>query len=134
MQQSIATMNERQLVIDIARNYVLAFKNTDPSLVEQHFHPDFHKTGFFFLYDQNKWDQLLTHGYDEVKAWTSSYNKEGIMPDTEPIVSILDINHKIAVVKIIAEWAPNVKGLDYVVLVKQDNEWIIRSVSWQTML
>jgi hypothetical protein len=132
MQQSIAS--EEQKVINTARNYVLAFKNTDPSLVEKHFCPDFFKTGFFFLYDQNKWDEIRTHGFEEVKAWTTDYNKEQVMPDSDITASVLEISDKMAVAKIIAEWAPGVKGLDYVILVKITDHWMIRSVTWQTII
>jgi hypothetical protein len=134
MQQSITSATETQQIIDTAKNYVLAFKNTAPSLVSKHFTKDFIKTGFFFLHEQNKWDEIRTHGFDEVKKWTSTYNKDQVMPDTEINVSLLEISDKLAVVKIIAEWAPGVKGLDFVILVKQENDWKIRSVSWQTII
>lgn len=134
MQQSIASATETKQVINTAINYVLAFKNTDPSLVVKHFTPDFIKTGFFFLCEQNKWDEIRTHGFEEVKEWTSTYNKDQVMPDTAINASLLEMSDKLAVVKIIAEWAPGVKGLDYVILVKQENAWHIRSVSWQTII
>lgn len=132
MQQSISS--DAQHVIDTARNYVLAFKNTDPSIVEKYFTPNFFKTGFFFLYEQNNWDEIRTHGFEEVKEWTKNYNKDQVMPDSIIEVSILEMSTKIAVVKIVAEWAPGVRGLDYVILVKLNTEWMIRSVTWQTII
>ena len=95
MQQSIASATETQQVINTARNYVLAFKNMDPSLVVKHFTTDSIKTGFFFLYEQNKWDEIKTHGFEEVKEWTSSYNKGQVMPDTEINASLLEISDKL---------------------------------------
>ncbi|HEY8397553.1 MAG TPA: nuclear transport factor 2 family protein [Flavihumibacter sp.] len=121
-------------VIEVAKQYVKAFKDGNPGLIEQHFLPTASKSGYFYNYESSGWAELSVHSYSEISAWTKSYNANGIMPDTEVEASLLDIQDKTAVVKILAEWAPGVSGCDYVMLVKENDNWLIHSILWQTVV
>lgn len=121
-------------VIEVAKQYVNAFKEVNPGLVRKYFSPKATKTGCFYDFEKNEWGDILSHSYQEIIEWTRSYNSSGVMPDTEIQATLLDMQDKIAVVKIIAQWAPDVWGYDYITLVKEKQGWIISAILWQSMI
>ena len=56
------------------------------------------------------------------------------MPESEIEVKILDVQDKIAVVKIDLYWTENRKGCDYLFLVKENDSWLIDKTLWQSLL
>lgn len=121
-------------VIEIAKQYVKAFKEVKPELVEKHFLPNATKTGYFYDYEKSEWTDISTHSFGQISEWTKSYNTNGIMPDSGIQATLLDIQDKIAVVKIVAEWVADKWGCDYVFLVKENEEWRISSILWQSVV
>lgn len=121
-------------VIEVAKQYVKAFKEANPAIVEKYFLPQASKTGYFYDFENKKWNRRLTHSFQEISEWTQSYNQNDIMPNSEISATLLDMQDKIAVVKIVAEWAPNVWGYDYITLVKDGEEWRILAILWQSII
>lgn len=126
-------MNQKE-IIEVSKMYPKAFKELNTNLIDMYFAKNATKTGFIYDYESNKWLDLSTIGVDETKQWVSSYNKENIMPESEINIEILDIQEKIAVVKIDMYWAENKKGCDYLFLVKESSSWLIDKILYQSVL
>jgi hypothetical protein len=77
---------------------------------------------------------LTTHFFHQVQEWTSHYNINEIMPESNVSTTLLDLQDKTAVVKVVAEWAPNRWGGDYVMLSKKNNDWFITAIFWQSII
>ncbi|WP_109434665.1 MULTISPECIES: nuclear transport factor 2 family protein [Aquimarina] len=126
-------MNQNEIT-KVSKMYPKAFKELDTNLIDKYFAKDATKTGFIYDYESKKWLDLSTVGIDEIKKWVLTYNKEKIMPKSEINLEILDVQEKIAVVKIDMYWAENKKGCDYVFLVKEDSSWYIDKILYQSVL
>ncbi|TGV04069.1 nuclear transport factor 2 family protein [Flavivirga rizhaonensis] len=124
---------EQNEVIQISKKYPLAFKSMNSSLVDQFFTKNATKTGFMYDYELSKWGDINTVGVSDLKNWVVDYNKNDVMPDSEIKVDILDLQEKIAIVKLEMDWAPNKKGCDYLFLIKE-NSWLIDKILWQSIL
>ncbi len=126
-------MNQNEIT-KVSKMYPKAFKESDTTLIDKHFTKGATKTGFIYDYESQKWLDLFTVGIDEIKQWVQTYNKEKIMPESEIELKILDVQDKIAVVKIDLYWAENRKGCDYLFLVKENDSWLIDKTLWQSVL
>ncbi|WP_420573069.1 nuclear transport factor 2 family protein [Kordia sp.] len=126
-------MNQSEIT-KVSKMYPKAFKELNTNLIDKYFTKEAIKTGFMYDYESRKWLDLSTVGVDEIKQWVLSYNKEGIMPESEIDVEILDIQNKIAVVKIDMYWTKNRKGCDYLFLIKENDYWYIDKILWQSIL
>ncbi len=124
---------EHNQVIEASKQYPLAFKNLAPSLIDKFFTKNASKTGFMYDYESDKWMDISTVEIPEIKDWVKTYNANNIMPDSEPKIQVLDIQDKIAVVKVELDWALNRKGCDYIFLVKEKT-WLIDKILWQSIL
>jgi hypothetical protein len=126
-------MNQNEIT-KVSRMYPKAFKELNIDLIDKYFTKNTTKTGFMYDYESKKWSDLSTVENDEIKQWALSYNKEKIMPESEIDIVVLDIQDRIAVVKIEMFWAENRKGCDYLFLVKEDDYWYIDKILWQSVL
>lgn len=126
-------MNHSEIT-EVSKMYPKAFKTLDTNLIDKYFAKNAIKTGFIYDYDDSKWMDISTITLNEIKEWASSYNKENIMPESEINVEVLDVQEKIAVVKIDMYWAEHKKGCDYLLLVKENDSWIIDKVMYQSVL
>ena len=124
--------SEESEIIFVSKQYVNAFKDLNPDLIDQFFTHDFSKVGFFFDHNKQEWLTKSLDTFDEVKKWTLGYNEENIISDKEPIVQVIDMQERIAVAKVEFEWAPNDWGYDYVLLIKEEETWKIQNIIWQT--
>lgn len=80
---------------------------------------------------KSEWTDISTHSFGQILEWTKSYNTNGIMLDSEIEATLLDIQGKIAVVKVVAEWVADKWGCDYI---KENEEWRINSILWQSVV
>jgi hypothetical protein len=133
MKDIVVSTKEAELVVKAAENYLKAFKEVRPELVRNYFLPQFTKIGYFYDYEKNEWMDLSIHSLQQVIDWAGTYNVNGIMPDSEATTTLLDLQDRTAVVKVEAEWAPGKWGNDYVMLAKQNEEWLISSILWQSI-
>ncbi len=125
---------EEQVVTAIAEKYVQAFKEVKPQLVNDYFSPECVKIGFIYDFENDKWLDKSIHNYKEIKQWAATYNLKKIMPNGTCNTTLLDLQDKIAVVKIELEWAPRAWGCDYVSLSKDNGNWLITSIMYQTIV
>jgi hypothetical protein len=121
-------------ILEIAATYPAAFKQMNPNLIDAHFTKTATKTGFIFNYENDKWLDVSTVKIPEIKEWAATFNKEGIMPDTQSKMSILDAQDRTAVVKLEMEWLAGKKGCDYILLIKEGNQWKIETIIYQSVL
>ncbi|MDO5980316.1 nuclear transport factor 2 family protein [Flavivirga spongiicola] len=124
---------EQSDIIQISKKYPQAFKSMDPNLIDRFFTKNVTKTGFLYDYESSNWTDMTTVGVLDLKNWVTDYNKHDIIPDSEIKIQILDLQEKIAVVKLEMDWAPNKKGCDYLFLIKEDT-WLIDKILWQSTL
>ncbi len=125
---------EQKNILAVAEKYPQAFKLMDISLIDTYFTKNATKTGFIYDYEKEEWMDLSTVGIPEIKEWARTFNKEGIMPDTELKMDILDAQDRTAVVKLEMEWLSGKKGSDYILLVKNENHWKIETIIYQSIL
>ena len=126
-------MNQNEIT-EVSKMYPRAFKELNTNLIDKHFAKNATKTGFIYDYESDTWLDISTIGIDEIKQWASSYNKDRIMPESDTNIEVLDIQEKIAVVKIDMYWAENKKGCDYLFLVKENSSWVIDKILYQSVL
>jgi hypothetical protein len=127
------TIDEDNVVV-AALGYFEAFRRMAPELVRQTFLPSASKTGFMYDNTTCRFEALSQHGLEQIAAWATQYNANGHMPRTPAQATVLDLQEKIAVVKLKAEWASDRHGIDYVLLVKPDAEWKIANIAWQSIV
>jgi len=125
---------EEKTILEIAKCYPKAFKNSDPKLIDEFFSPKVIKMGFFYDYEKEKWMDNTSSDFEEIKKWATEYNTKNIMPESAFKATLLDFKDKIAVVKIELEWAPEKWGCDYVFLIKENNKWKIIKILWQSIV
>lgn len=65
-------------------------------------------------------DQALSYA-EKVKA-----NKRFAKPDDPKIVEVLNVGNSIAAAKVKAKW-----GIDYILLSKRGDKWMIEQVLWE---
>ncbi len=121
-------------ILEVAATYPAAFRQMDTNLIDVYFTKTATKTGFIFDYENDKWLDISTVKIPEIKEWVAVFNKEGIMPDSLPEIKILDAQDRIAVVKLEMEWLTDKKGCDYILLIKEDSQWKIESIIYQSVL
>ncbi len=125
---------EEKTVIAVAKNYVKAFKEVDTELVDTYFSPQCTKLGYFYDFEEDKWMDKAMHNFKEIKDWCAIFNVKKQMPDTDIQIELLDLQDKIAIVKVEAEWVSNKWGCDYVLLTKDTDKWLIESIIWQSVV
>lgn len=126
-------MNQNE-IIEVSKMYPKAFKEVDESLIDIYFAKNATKTGFLYDYESRNWLGISTIGIEEIKQWVATYNKESIMPNSQIDIEVLDVQAKIAVVKMELEWAKDRKGCDYLFLTKENNTWLIDKILYQSIL
>ena len=125
---------EQNRVIHVVKSYPKAFKFMDATLIDENFTKNASKTGALYDYETQEWGEVTTANIEEIKNWVASHNKGNIMPDMDIDIQIIDIQDKIALVKIELEWVKNIKGSDYILLVKKGNAWLIDKIYYQSIV
>ena len=125
---------EQKDILSVAEKYPLAFKQMNTNLIDTYFTKNATKTGFIFDYEKGEWLDLATVGIPEMKTWAQSFNKDNIIPNTDFKMDILDAQDRTAVVKLEMEWLVGKKGVDYILLVKEENHWKITTIIYQSIL
>ncbi|MEJ2444020.1 MAG: nuclear transport factor 2 family protein [Exilibacterium sp.] len=126
--------DEKQQILDASMKYYEAFKHVEPELITKYFAPGFRKTGFMYDYDREAYMDLSSHSLEEVIEWASQYNTSNHMPGGDVRMEVLDIQDKTAVVKLVAAWAEERWGVDYLALAKIDERWMITGILWQSLI
>ncbi len=125
---------EQNKIMNVVKSYPEAFKFMDTTLIDKNFTKNASKTGALYNYETQEWGEVTTTNIEEIKKWVAVHNKENVMPDIHLEFQMIDIQDKIAFVKIELEWVKNIKGSDYILLVKKGNEWLIDKIYYQSIV
>ena len=118
---------DRELVHSAVLDYVEALYDVAPKRIERSVDPKLVKYGFGRRSPEQSY-RGLEMTYEQLVELAGRWNAEGkVAEDAPKKIEVLDVLPHIACAKLTAQW-----GTDYMQLVKQDGEWRIRHVLWQT--
>jgi hypothetical protein len=118
--------SERAAVERAVQDYVEAFYEAKPELIERGVHKDLTKYGFW-RNDEGEY-QPFPMTYDQARALAERWNADGQQGENlEYEIELLDVSDKTAAAKLTAKW-----GIDYMHLAKFDGEWKTLHVLWQS--
>ena len=118
--------DDREAVEKAVLDYVEAFYLVQPERIERSVSKNLAKVGYV---KSEEGYREVPRTYEQLYRGSQRYNSNGqIDPAKAPKkIEILDLLDQIAVVKLSAAW-----GIDYLNLAKQDGQWKIVNVLWQT--
>ena len=120
--------NDHSDIKRAALNYLEGFYEGDVEKIKKSIHPDLSKYGYS-KDDESKAYKGHPMSYERALEFARevSENAEWAAPeDAIKKVEILDVQDKIACVKLTAYW-----GIDYLLLAKHNGNWMIMKVIWQ---
>ncbi len=123
-----APAQEKAKVEKACLNYIEGFYEGDTVKLVASLKPSMYKIGFWKnkntgVYDfdgQMTWQQALNYARQVFEK------KNFAKADAPKKVEVLDVGHSIAAAKITAWW-----GIDYVLLSRQGEKWMIEQVLWE---
>jgi len=123
-----AATQEKEKIERACLNYIEGFYEGDSSKLVASLKPSLYKIGYWKnkntgIYDpdgQMTYSQALTYAKGVLDK------KNFAKPDAPKTVLVLDIMNSIASAKVTAWW-----GVDYVLLSKQGDKWMIEQVLWE---
>lgn len=109
-------------------NYIEGFYEGDTTKLIESLQPTLHKYGFYKDKSSGKYapDGYMSYREALDYAKTVLEKKRFAKPDAPKKVEILDIQNAIASAKVTAWW-----GVDYILLSRQNNKWMIEQVLWE---
>jgi hypothetical protein len=122
------TAQEKENIEKACLNYIEGFYEGDTSKLIAALKPSLYKIGYC------KNNTTGNYEFDEQMTWRQAVDyaknvmikKSFTKPGAPKKVEVLDIMNTIASAKVTAWW-----GVDYVLLSKQDNKWMIEEVLWE---
>lgn len=116
---------------EIARtclNYIEGFYEGDTVKLIKSLKPSLYKFGYWKDKNSGKYapDEYMTYRQALDYAKNVLEKKHFTKPDAPKKVEVLDIQNTIAAAKVTAWW-----GVDYILLSKQDDKWMIEQVLWE---
>lgn len=127
-----ANSNDRQNEADVEAvkraclDYVEGIYEVKPELIERGVHPDLEKYGYW----RGEGDEYrgVAMTYEQLVELAGKWNKDGRAGEDAPKeITVFDVLDKTASAKLVAHW-----GIDYFHLVKEDGQWKILQVMWQS--
>lgn len=106
-------------------DYVEGLYDMAPERIERSVHPQLAKVGW----KRDRQGVYRQHPltYEQLVRGSATYNADGHLPADPPKeITIYEVLDKTASVQLVASW-----GIDFMLLVKLDGQWKIRSVLWQ---
>lgn len=108
-------------------DYVEGVYEIKPELIERGVHPELKKYGYWRGGDNNEY-RGTAMTFEQLRELAKNYNKDGRIPaDAPKKVTVFDVLDKTASAKLVAHW-----GIDYFHLVKEEGNWKILQVVWQS--
>ena len=125
--QPADTKAEIEAVKQACQDYVEGVYEVKPELIERGVHKELVKFGYYRRDGQDYHGTAMT--FDQLHELAGRWNKDGSRAnDSSPReITVFDVLDKTASAKLVAEW-----GVDYFHLVKEDGQWKIRQVLWQS--
>ncbi|MEO7923168.1 MAG: nuclear transport factor 2 family protein [Chitinophagaceae bacterium] len=126
--KSATAQDDKQAVEKACLNYIEGFYEGDTGKLIQALRPSLYKFGYWKnkttgLYDP---DERMTYREAIDYAKRVAEKKNFAKPGAPKKVEVFDIMKTTASAKVTAWW-----GIDYILLVKQDNKWMIEQILWE---
>jgi len=125
--QDASTKSDRQLIMEVMEDYVLALYLVEPERIARSVDTTLHKVGYYDYKDEAYYNAPMTYQqlYDLSAKWNKSGEKAN---DASPRkIDIYEIHDKTASAKLTAEW-----GIDFMHLYKIEGRWMIKNIMWQS--
>lgn len=111
-----------------AQDYIDGFYEGDTTKIKRSVHPDLSKLGYSFREEGIK-EHIMTYERAVGFARDVANDPQYAAPkDAVQKIEILDVQDTIASVKLTLYW-----GIDYLLLAKIDDKWMITKVLWQAV-
>ena len=125
---SQAQISNKEGVTKACMNYLEGFYEGNQNKLRASLQPNLNKFGFWKDADSDKYRQVNHMSFDAALAFAKNVKEKKEFPaaDAPKKIEILDISNTIASVKVTAWW-----GIDYMLLSKRDNKWMIEQVLWE---
>jgi len=109
-------------------NYIEGFYEGDTTKLEASLQPTLNKFGFWKNKETKEYNQVPHMSFEQALAYAKNVleKKEFPKPNAPKEVEVLHIANTIAAAKITAWW-----GIDYILLSKRGEKWMIEQVLWE---
>jgi len=123
-----AAAQEKEKIERACLNYIEGFYEGDSSKLVASLKPSLYKIGYWKNKNTGIYDPDGQMTYSQALAYAKGVldKKNFAKPDAPKTVVVLDIMNSIASAKVNAWW-----GVDYVLLSKQGDKWMIEQVLWE---
>lgn len=125
---SAIAQNEKESVSKACLNYIEGFYEGDTTKLVECLRPSLYKSGYFKNNNSGQYepDGQMTYRQALDYARRVLLRKNFAKPGAPKSVEVLNIGNSIAAAKVTAWW-----GIDYILLSKQNNKWMIEQVLWE---
>ena len=122
-----ADKTDKELVREAVEDYVLGVYNVQPERIKRSVHADMTKIGY---YERDGEYREIPMTFQQLVKLAGNWNKDGSRANKDSIkeITIFEVMDKTASAKVVAEW-----GQDYFHLIKEDGNWKILHVLWQSI-
>jgi len=126
--QAVMNNKEEEGVKKACMNYIEGFYEGDASKLEAALKPSLYKNGYWKNKETGAYAAAGQMTYEKALAYANNVaaKKEFAKEDAVKVVEVLDISNHIAAAKVKAWW-----GIDYMLLSKEGDVWIIEQVLWE---
>ena len=109
-------------------NYIEGFYEGDSDKLKACLQPTLNKFGFWKNKDSGEYEQVNYMSYDQALAYAENVKakKKFANADAPKVVEVLNMGNSIAAAKVTARW-----GIDYMLLSKRGDKWMIEQVIWE---
>lgn len=115
---------ERRALLNVSEDYMDAMYRADPEKMEKCLGDSFLRNGFYWKGSQESYSDMTSLNRAQMIQIAKDWNKEKWVPEDAPReLDILDLQEKIAVVRLTAFW-----GVEYLQLAKTNEGWRIVQV------
>lgn len=120
--------SEKEAIYKAGLNYIEGFYTGDSAMLKASLSPNLKKFGFWKDAKTGKFGEANWMKYEEALSYADEVKekKNFAKPDAPKKVEVIDYTSKIASVKISAWW-----GVDYMLLSKHGETWMIDEVIWE---
>ena len=120
--------SDNQQVERACLDYLEGFYEGDTTKLARSISPTLNKFGYWKNNETNAYEFESYMTLDQAKAYANNVREKQRFPkaDAPKKVEVLDVMNAIASAKVTAWW-----GVDYILLSKVDNRWMIQQVIWE---
>ncbi len=108
--------------------YIEGFYEGDSAKLKACLQPTLNKFGFWKNKDSGEYNQVDYMSFDQALAFADNLKAKGELAksDDPKIIEVLSVSNTIAAAKVTARW-----GVDYMLLSKRGDKWMIEQVIWE---